>query len=394
MEEGRRNSQMDQRLISADSHVTEPPELWTRRIDKEFRDRAPRTAETVIDGKAGTYFLCDGLAPRTIAHGIGCDNTAEELPEFFEDLTLDRARAGGWDPAARVKDMDTDGVDAEVLYTTYGFRLFWLEDARFQEACFRAYNDWLAEFCRHDPKRLIGLGLISLYDLDNAVKELERCARLGLRGVLIWCSPPADQPYSSRSYDRFFATAQDLGMPISLHAVTGMGPESQWFGDDRYLHFMYFPIEVQRSLTTLICSGVLERFPQLKLVSAENDIGWIPHFLQRLDGLQELFRHLYPRPMNLKASEYFYRQVFATFISDPVGISQRHRAGVENIMWSSDYPHVGCTWPKSLEIVDRETAKLPRAEVAKIVGENAARLYGIQLESDGSESVSQIEEER
>jgi predicted TIM-barrel fold metal-dependent hydrolase len=364
-------------LIDADAHVTEPPNLWLERIDRPFRERAPYVKKAVVDGTPGIYCFLEGLPPSNVAQGLGGGKRFDELPAFFREAGYEDARPGGWDPAERLKDMDIDGTQINVLYTTLGFRLFWLQDAALQRACFRVYNDWLAEYCAYAPERLIGLGLISLYDIDAAVQELRRCAKMGLRGALIWCSPPADRPYGEAMYDPLWATAQALDMPLSLHAITGMGPESRGHYKDRYIRFVAFPMEVQRSLTELIFSGVLERYPGLKIVSAENDIGWLPFFLQRLDGLQEEFRYLEPRALSLKPSEYFQRQIWACFITDPVGVANRHRIGVDNLMWSSDYPHVACTWPHSHDIIARDFQGVSDTDKWKIVRENVARLYSL-----------------
>ena len=372
----------DLELISADSHVNEPGDLWVERIDKVFRDRAPHVVENPPGQRPGAYFVLEGIPPIHLAQGMGAGKKPEELPKFFQSSTYKDGRPGGWDPAERLKDMDLDGVQADVIYTTLGFRQFWFTDADLQRACFRVYNDWLANYCAHAPQRLVGLALISLHDIDEAIKELRRCAGRGLKGALIWASPPEDRPYSSPLYDPFWAAAQDLGMPISLHSITGVGAESRLAIKqplDRYVRSTVLSHEVQRTLVVLICSGVLERFPELKIVSAENEVGWLPFFLQKLDQAQEEYRYLYPVPLKLKPSEYFRRQIFATFIDDPVGVASRELIGVENIMWSSDYPHTVSTWPHSREVVERDFKGVPEDEKRLIVRENVARLYGLAL---------------
>ena len=134
--------------------------------------------------------------------------------------------------------------------------------------------------------------------------------------------------------------------------------------------------EVKRSLTVLIFAGVLERFPRLKIVSAENNVGWLPFVIQRWDQSFEEYRHLYPTPLTLKPSEYFCRQIYATFIDDPLGVANRHHIGLENIMWSSDYPHTVSTWPHSRDVVERDFKDVPAKDKRQIVRDNAARLYG------------------
>jgi predicted TIM-barrel fold metal-dependent hydrolase len=371
-------------LISSDSHVSEPPDLWVERIDKKYRDRAPKVVLNP-EGQEGAYFLYEGFPPHNLAIGLGAGRTPEELAAFLKTGTYADARPGGWDPAQRLPDMELDGVEAEVLYTTLGFRLFWLKDAGLQQACFRVYNDWLAEYCGYAPKRLKGLALISLYDPKEGAQELARCATLGLKGAMIWCSPPADQPYSLPLYDPFWAAAQDLDMPISLHAITGI-ERIQWeYGaEQRAMRPTVTPHEIEKSFSTLILSGVLERFPRLKIVSAENNCGWLPYYLQRVDRAFLRFGPSgtatpWPTKLSLKPSEYFQRQMYCTFIDDPFGVASRHWIGVDNIMWSSDYPHTASTWPRSRAVIERDFKDVSEEEKRKIVRGNVAKLYGFDL---------------
>jgi predicted TIM-barrel fold metal-dependent hydrolase len=375
------------KLVSADSHVNEPGDLWVERIDKAFRDRAPRVVDNLPGRQPGSYLVLEDLPPIHLTQGLGAGKKPEELPAFFQQTTYKDARRGGWDPAERLKDMEMDGVEGEVIYTTLGFRQFWFKDAALQQACFRAYNDWLAEYCSYAPKQLAGLALISLYDIEEAVRELQRCRQIGLKGAMIWASPPEDRPYSAPLYDPFWAAAQDLHMPLSLHAITGMGPESQATRAmgreiqpvDRYLRAVTGADEVKRTLTVFIFSGVLERFPGLKLVSAENNVGWLPFVIQRWDQAHASSRYMQTTPLTLRPSEYFHRQVYATFIDDAVGVENRHQIGIDNIMWSSDYPHTASTWPHSRDIIARDFKAAPEAEKWKIVRENVIALYDLDL---------------
>jgi predicted TIM-barrel fold metal-dependent hydrolase len=380
---------MDERkLVSADSHVNEPGDLWVERIDKAFRERAPHVVDNLPGRQPGSYLVLEDIPPIHLTQGLGAGKKPEELPNFFQQTTYKDARRGGWDPAERLKDMEMDGVEGEVIYTTLGFRQFWFKDAALQQACFRAYNDWLAEYCSYAPKQLAGLALISLYDIEAAVRELQRCRQVGLKGAMIWASPPEDRPYSAPLYDPFWAAAQDLHMPLSLHAITGMGPESQATRAmgreiqpvDRYLRAVTGADEVKRTLTVFIFSGVLERFPGLKLVSAENNVGWLPFVIQRWDQAHASSRYMQTTPLTLRPSEYFHRQVYATFIDDSVGVENRHQIGIDNIMWSSDYPHTASTWPHSRDIIARDFKAAPEEEKWKIVRENVIALYGLDLD--------------
>ncbi|HLG69176.1 MAG TPA: amidohydrolase family protein, partial [Chloroflexota bacterium] len=264
------------KLFSADSHVSEPLDLWTERLDRRFRDRAPHAEERERNGQIEQVWIFgEGFEPHRLGVGIAAAASDQERQEFRNRATYADARPGGWDPVQRLEDQDQDGVDGEVLHTTLGFRLFWLEDAELQRACFRVYNDWLAEYCAHSPERLIGLALISLNDVAEGVRELERCAKLGLRGCMIWNSPPDRRPYSSPEYDPFWAAAQDLGTPVSLHALTGHHESRIPLRSVFFITSTYH--EVERSLTEIILSGVLERCPRLQVVSVESQAGWIPY---------------------------------------------------------------------------------------------------------------------
>jgi uncharacterized protein len=368
----------DYKLISADSHVSEPPDLWAERVDRKYRDRAPRLVVNP-PGREGAYFLYEGYEPHPIGIGLAAGKTAQELAEFLTKATYADARPGGWDPAERLKDNEQDGVEADVLYTTLGFRIFWLKDAGLQQECFRVYNDWLAAYCRYAPGRMAGLAMISLYEPKAGAAELERCVKMGLKGAMIWCSPPADQPYSSEVYDAFWARAQELRTPISLHAITGMGWESQWNFSDRYMRATVLPHEIERSFSVLIFSGVLERFPELQIVSAENNCGWLPYYLQRMDRAFERSRYAAGYKLGLKPSEYFQRQMYCTYIDDYVGVATRHFVGVDKLMWSSDYPHQASSWPHSQDVVARDFKDASPEERFKITRGNVAKLYGFEL---------------
>jgi uncharacterized protein len=373
------------KIISADSHMLEPPDLWTTRLDRKFRDQAPH----VENNPKGSYFVAPGLRPSAVSLGFGAGRSGQELKEHIRK-GFDSAPPGGWDPVARINDQDVDGVCAEVLYTTFGMPLFNLSDYELQYACFKVYNDWLAEFCRHDPKRFYGIGLISLGDIEEGCRELARCGQMGLRGAQIWGAPPADRPYWNHVWDRLWSVAQDLQMPLSLHLGTGKrerrangesrrdAPRGQRgpFMTSTYMNGVY---EVQRSFTDIIFGGVMERFPRLTLISAENDSGWIPHYIYRMDHAFEKFNVMSDEPLPLKPSEYIRRQMMVTFQDDPIGPMTHEFFGADNYMWASDFPHTDCTWPNSRKIIERDFAKIPEAVTDKIVCGNVARVYRMEV---------------
>ena len=378
----------DYKLFSGDSHVSEPPDLWTKRIDRKYSYRAPYVETREKDGRRQDYMIYEGFPPHPVSIGLAAaaGGTDGDKTEFqVRANKYADALPGGWDPVARLKDQDIDGVDGEVLHPTLGFRMFWLRDAELQRAVFRAYNDWLGDYISHNRQRLVGLALISIHDAAQAVTEIERAAKLGHKGIMIALSPPSDRPYSSLQYDPIWAKAQELGLPIVLHAITG-SEESRlaiaYWDPAMTLFSVVRQHEAERTLAHLICSGVLERFPRLKLVSAENGIEWIPSFIARMDramtaGLRGLQVEIWPTKLSLKPSEYFRRQVFVGFIDEPEAVPMRHDIGIGNLMWASDYPHFASTWPKSREFVAKATAGVDAAEKRKLLRDNSLRVFNM-----------------
>jgi predicted TIM-barrel fold metal-dependent hydrolase len=336
-----------------------------------FRDQAPSFKDA--------YASRGGRPPLRLE-----GQRASDLKRAAESKQLKYVdRVGGRDPTERLKAMAMDGVVGEVLYPTLGGRLFYLEDAELQQACFQVYNDWLVEYCGAVPSRLFGIAAISTYDIDRAIKEITRCKNAGLRGAMIWQYPPKELPFTSNHYDRFWTAAQDLQMPVSLHISTGHG-SSKGFRNERGMESYRRTIngrtqEIMDALFEIVFSGVLERFPRLQLVLVENEVGWIPFWLQQCDRYFERYRFIDPLPMKNLPSEYFCRQVYATFFNDEVGGRNLSWWGVDNCMWSSDYPHSNTTWPHSREVIARDLGHLPPAARSKLVSGNVARLYNLDI---------------
>jgi predicted TIM-barrel fold metal-dependent hydrolase len=335
---------IDDLVISADSHVMEPADLWTSRLPKGLRDQAPT----------------------------------------FPTGGSDQSKPGGWDPTERLKEMAVDGVSLEVLYATRGMTLFRIEDVALQEACVRAFNDWLIEYCAVSPSRLFGIGLISLYDMDHAVAELERCRNAGLRGAMIWQNPPEDLPFSSDHYERFWAAAQDLEMPVSLHILTGHGYMQKahlYHGTEHYRSSVNIKIgEVMNSLFDLVFYQALDRFPRLKIVLVENEIGWIPFTLQQWGYYLGRHRDREPGPAPDKLpSEYLASQIYATFFNDEIGTRYLSSWGEDACMWSNDYPHANSTWPNSRKVIAEHLGHLTPEVRAKVLSTNVSRLYNIEV---------------
>jgi len=361
------------RIISADSHTLEPRALWEQRLDARHRDRVRIVDE--MNGRPGNFIVCDPLPPFDVTGlavaGVPADKVAEFSRGGYENV-----RPGGWDPAERIKDMEIDGVDAEVLYAGLVMFFYAHPDAEFRRDMFRAYNDWVAEYQSYAPKRLLGIASISVWDVNLAIEELLRARKLGLRGVLMSANPPEHLRYSDSAWEPFWTEAENANMPVSLHILTGA--RGTGLSADLIGSYMNLPREISTSIVEMITSGVLERHPKLKVVSAENDIGWLAWYLDRLDHAYGRWGTRYPE-MKMPASNYWRRQVYSTWQDDIAGARTRDLIGVETLMWASDYPHGDSTWPNSQAVIAENFAGIPEDEKRLMLRGNMARVYGLDL---------------
>ena len=289
---------------------------------------------------------------------------------------------GGHDPRERIKEMSQDGVSAEVLYPTLALSLFGLDDAALQEACFQAYNDWLIDYCQVNLERLVGIGAIPVYDVRKGVAELERCHKAGLKGAIIWEAPLASLPFYSDHYDPLWEAASKLGMPISLHILTGhnysKGPRPP--GVEHYRGSVNLKLDdAITAVFDLVFYGVLDRYPDLKIVMVEHEISWLPFLEQQWDYYYRRFKAVNPPPILHEPSWYVRRQVYGTFFNDAVGGKNLAWWGQDNMMWSNDFPHENSTWPHSRDVIQRDLGSLPADVRAKVVRDNVLRLYGMRV---------------
>ena len=360
---------------SSDSHIIEPADLWEKRIDSRFKDRAPRI---VLEGGYDQWY-CDGVPFGNVGANQQAGVRFEEPEKLQRQGVMDTVPLGGLDPDAHVKDMDLDGIAGGVLYPSQGLTLWQIPASDLLSAIFRAYNDYLAEFCSPHPNQLKGIAMVNVDSVEDGVEELERVSKLGLAGAMISVRPMLK--YDHPAYERLWAAAQDLDMPLSLHTGT-----LRWRPDSgRVDQTAISPVDfttreqsVKESITAMVFSGVFERYPKLKVGAVEFEIAWAPYFMDRMDdwytqrstGLQA------PR-FNGGAlpSDFFRSNIFIGFQEDALGIELRHHIGVDALVWGSDYPHAESTFPRSRQILDRILDGIPEDEKAKIAGGNTAKLY-------------------
>jgi predicted TIM-barrel fold metal-dependent hydrolase len=291
-------------------------------------------------------------------------------------------RPGYADPVERLADMDTDGVEAEVLYCEVSaFRYLYLVEHGWREAT-RAFNDAMWAFGSEDPKRLVVNAQVPIHDIDEAVKEVRRCAALGFKSLQLPVFPAelGLPDYHDERYAPLFSVVQEHDLPICFHIGLNTQLEDLMQRDPTPMCGVFVPtvaLSTAEALGMLVLTGVFERFPHLKAVFVEPGLGWVAWWLYIVDDMNTRQQYEFPGLKELP-SYYFRRNVALTYIEEPDAIQLlRHRIGVENILWSSDYPHPVSSWPRSRALVDAQFVGVPDDERDLIVAGNAARIWNL-----------------
>jgi uncharacterized protein len=362
--------------ISSDSHVVEPPELFAP-LEKRFGEQAPHIhyledRGPVLDlgnGKYGlsiTGFLQAGF-------DFGRPDAREMLKKGYE-----LARPGVFDVQARIDDQLLDGIDAEVIYPSIMFNVYQIENQDILEAAFASYNDWTADYCKQAPSRLFPLACLQLYDLDAAIAEMERAKNMGHVGVCIPATAPPDRLYSDPWYDKFWAAAQEMNMPLTMHIFTGATPNHglPFAAATNALAFA----GVVFTIRDLIFSGVCERFPNLKFVITEFETGWVGITLKRLDWNWFRGGGARTQPIPRRPTEYWKQNFLVTFEDDEIGIKTRYISGTNTLMWGSDYPHGDSVFPDSQGVLDQILSECTPEERYEMTVKNVVKLYDLPFE--------------
>jgi len=365
-------------LVSADDHVIEPPDLWQRRVPKKFCDVAPKVV--IRDGEEHWEF---GGQVRAYPAWYGCvAGRSDGYPKTFAEV-----RPALYDSQERLRDMDADGVDVQVLFPNAaglgGQALLAIKDLEARWACIRAYNDYVArEFCAANPQRLVPQCIIPLWDGQAAAREVLRAATLGHRGVVFSGQPQGlGLPHFNDAYwDPLWDAAQDTGMPVNLHIGSGGHPGLEVWHDYTAAEALAFVSVKNLSsniavIGNLLYSGVLERFPQLKFISVESGIGWVPYLLELADHQYRQQRLQGEGRLKLPPSQYFRRQVFVSTWFEHFGLEARDFIGLGNILWECDYPHPTGTFPNTRRFVERSFAGVPEDARHKVLVENPTALF-------------------
>jgi predicted TIM-barrel fold metal-dependent hydrolase len=389
-------------IVDVDAHVVEPPDVWTSRLPAKYRDVGPRIVYAPggdIKLVGSSYIEAPGTDGPDVAWWFYEDRqtslkryiAAAGVPAdevTLSGVTYEDMRPGCFKPVERVADMTLNGVQAQMCFPNYprfcGQLFVWGKDKELARLCVQAYNDWMVEeWCGGSDGRLIPLCIVPLWDVALAVAEVRRNAARGVRAVAFSELPAyLDLPSIHTGYwDPFFQACAETGTVLAMHIGSGTKtPKTSDDAPEAVGGTIIFGNSVA-SLVDFLFSGVLHRFPTLKLLYAEAQIGWIPYVLERTDDVWHTHRgwaHGQDKCPELP-STYYYRQVHSCFFKDPVGVSVLDRVGIDNVMFETDYPHQDGTWPQSREAAALQFGHLPQDQIDKIARGNAIKLLGLEL---------------
>jgi uncharacterized protein len=360
------------KLISADGHLNEPRDVWTSRVAAKDRGRVPRV-DRLAEGDGWVFPGYDTTLP--FSWGATAGRKAEDLGQWctYEDIN-----PGSYDPVARVKEMQQDGVDAELIFGSNNPRTFVAghEDADLHHEMIRAYNDFMSEFCSTASDRLGGTALLPNRGVPGCLKEIERLSNMPGFVAFLMQRYPSGEPSITPEDDAVWEAIEATGMPLTIHVglVQGrMGQRSVATNLPGTGHFYDAP----KRMLEFIFAGVLDRFPTLRIPFIEVDCGWIPYFESQCDD--NFLRHrrasLRDSKLTRLPSEYMQEFFPASFITDPFAVGNRARIGVDRMLWSSDYPHITTDWPLSWKTINATFTDVPPDEKHAILCGNSLRLF-------------------
>jgi len=370
-------------VVDADGHVCEPPDLWTARLPAKHRERGLRLRWNEATGYDEAWVEDWCITDRGL---VGLGNAGTSFEALGKGRRYVDGNPAGFSARERLRVLDAEGIDVAVLYGGLALSLPAIHDPELAVASCRVYNDWIAEFCGGDPRRLAGVAALPLQDPQAAVREARRAVtELGLRGV--FCRPNPLNPDARLLHDPAHEPVWDeletLGIPLTFH------PAGLWDmpGTSRAMHQFMAPgthhavilfFDSYMTLANLVFAGVLERHPGLKVAVLECGGGWIAHWMDRLDEFTESYGWQLGH-LKLKPSEYFLRQGYISF--DPgertMGALSKF-IGTESMIWASDFPHSDAKYPGVVSELREHITDLPATARANLLGRNALRLYGLR----------------
>ena len=375
------------KVFSGDGHIDLNPDVWRNRVAAKWRDRAPKRVKMPNGSDA---VVVDGGKPNTIgvtrSVRVAHKDLAKQVPTFENS-------AGTGSPEQRLREQDQDGIEAEILFSQISFVLRQAKDDDLYLESVRAYNEFLAEeYMAVAPDRLICMGTIPITGVEDAVRELEHCAKLGLRGVKL-DRFPSGRGYPTAEDDKFWAAAVDLKMPLTNHNDGKMGsgrgePAFKYDkepGEDVHQrepmnYFFRFTNDAMTASIQMAFAGVWDRFPALEMYWAETMIGWFEYGLWQVD---DHYRRYMPmihenwglRYLERKPSEYLKERTYWGFLHDPVGIRRRDCIGYDKLMWGTDFAHAASEWPNSIKLMEQDFADVPENEKRAMLVDNCVKYF-------------------
>jgi predicted TIM-barrel fold metal-dependent hydrolase len=359
-------------VLDSDLHVVEPPDLWERYIDAPFKNRAPRGIGVWVVEVEGK------LMPGGVAHaGTATSASARRDRERFRTIN-----ERGWSPEAQLDAMDAEGIDVGVMYPTRGLFVQSIDgmEPKLAAAIARAYNDWLYDFCATNPQRLVGAGMISPFDVDEAVTEARRAVKeLGFKAIFLRPNPVNGRNWHDAYYDPLWSELESLNVSLGFHEGLGghLPQVGDRFGKNVMLrHTVCHPLEQMLAAVSFCGGGILERHPRLRVGFLEGNASWLPFLLWRMDEHYEWIGDVHARELTLPPSAYFKRQCYVSVECDEEPIKGVFDLmGVDNVVFSTDFPHPDSKFPGAIE----RFLKLPLPHEAKraILWDNCARFYAL-----------------
>ena len=400
------------RIISVDDHVIEPPHVWQTYLPERFRSEGPRVVRSGVSrmGSVGGVYSwdedpggtpCDFWLFEDLRYPMTRVMAAAGLPRedvTVSPVTFEEMRPGCYDPAARLTDMDAAGIEASLNFPTFprfaGQAFSEAHDKDLGLACVRAYNDWMVDEWCADP-RLVPITLVPFWDPPAAATEVRRTAARGVRAIA-FSEIPAYLGWPSihdkdRYWDPLFAACAETGVVICMHIGSGSRMPSTSADAPPAVQSTATFTNCMLSMCDWLFSGLLERYPTLKIAYSEGQIGWIPYILERADHVWETNRawggvaDLLPDA----PSTYFSRQIFGCFFSDRFGLENLADIGEDNVMFECDYPHSDSTWPDTLDVAKEMTFGLDPVVVEKVMRGNAIELFGLRDRLPGLASAAE-----
>ena len=367
----------DAQIISVDDHVIEHPRVWLDRLPSRYAEVAPRIVKLpdgndtwLYEGRQSGNFALNAVAGKH-PREFGMD------PRSYDDML-----PGCYRIEDRIKDMDIEGVWAQLCFPNFGgfagSTFFAAKDKDLAELCVSAYNDFiLDEWCGYAPDRQIPLMMVPFWDVEASVREIERTAAKGAKSISFVEAPHklGLPSYHTDHWDPILRSCAEAELPLSMHFGSGGMPKGLAPDGDMFISIALFGLNSMITTVDLLMSDVFYKFPKLKVALSEGGIGWMPYLLERTD--YSWGRHKYWCDINSDKvpSELFREHIYGCFIADRSGIEQRHRIGVDNILFESDYPHSDSNWPHTRKLLAEHLADVPDDEARKIVELNARALY-------------------